>query len=56
MAVMMRPLPWTATHRQFAYLGGRTIGNGGGEYLLVGPEWHGAKPDGINEVTKPTPI
>jgi Protein of unknown function (DUF1254) len=57
MAVMMRPLCHGRLHTDnFAYLGGRTIGNGGGEYLLVGPEWHGAKPDGINEVTRPTPI
>jgi hypothetical protein len=34
----------------FAYVGSRTTGNGGGKYLLAGPGWHGNKPDGINEV------
>ncbi|MFG1931980.1 DUF1254 domain-containing protein [Mycobacterium sp. NPDC048908] len=33
-----------------AYVGSRTTGNGGGKYLLVGPNWKGNKPDGINEV------
>jgi hypothetical protein len=33
-----------------AYVGSRTTGNGGGKYLLAGPNWKGAKPDGINEV------
>jgi hypothetical protein len=34
----------------FAYLGSRTTGNGGGKYLLAGPSWHGDKPAGINDV------
>jgi hypothetical protein len=34
----------------FAYVGSRTTGNGGGKYLLAGPGWHGDKPAGINEV------
>jgi hypothetical protein len=34
----------------FAYVGTRTTGNGGGHYLLAGPSWHGEKPEGINEV------
>jgi hypothetical protein len=34
----------------FAYVGSRTTGNGGGKYLLAGPNWKGAKPEGINEV------
>ena len=34
----------------FAYVGSRATGNGGGKYLLAGPSWHGDKPDGINEV------
>ncbi|OBF34957.1 cell envelope protein [Mycobacterium sp. ACS1612] len=33
-----------------AYVGSRTTGNGGGKYLLAGPNWKGPKPDGINEV------
>jgi hypothetical protein len=36
----------------FAYVGSRTTGNGGGKYLLAGPNWNGAKPDGINEVIR----
>ena len=34
----------------FAYVGSRTTGNGGGKYLLTGPNWKGNKPEGINEV------
>ncbi len=34
----------------FAYVGSRTAGNGGGTYLLAGPNWHGEKPAGITEV------
>ena len=33
-----------------AYVGSRTTGNGGGKYLLAGPNWRGVKPEGINEV------
>jgi hypothetical protein len=36
----------------FAYVGSRTTGNAGGKYLLTGPTWNGAKPEGINEVIK----
>jgi hypothetical protein len=36
----------------FAYVGSRTTGNGGGRYLLAGPNWTGSKPDGINEVIR----
>lgn len=35
-----------------AYVGSRTTGNGGGKYLLAGPNWTGEKPEGINEVIK----
>jgi hypothetical protein len=35
-----------------AYVGSRTTGNGGGKYLLAGPNWKGEKPDGINEVIR----
>jgi hypothetical protein len=34
----------------FAYVGSRTTGNGGGKYLLAGPNWKGNKPEGIKEV------
>lgn len=37
------------THN-FAYIGTRTTGNGGGRYLLAGPNWSGETPPGIDEV------
>ncbi|MEO3759155.1 DUF1254 domain-containing protein [Mycobacterium sp. B14F4] len=36
----------------FAYVGSRTTGNGGGKYLLAGPDWQGEKPEGIDEVIR----
>lgn len=36
----------------YAYVGSRTTGNGGGKYLLAGPSWKGDKPAGINEVIR----
>lgn len=36
----------------FAYVGSRATGNGGGKYLLAGPGWHGEKPAGITEVVQ----
>ena len=39
------------THN-FAYVGSRTTGNDGGLYLLAGPSWTGAKPEGIREVIR----
>ena len=36
----------------FAYVGSRTTGNGGGKYLLAGPNWKGEKPEGIDEVIR----
>ncbi len=36
----------------FAYVGSRTTGNGGGKYLLAGPNWKGDKPEGVNEVMR----
>ncbi len=36
----------------FAYVGSRTTGNGGGAFLLAGPDWSGEKPEGIVEVIK----
>ena len=35
-----------------AYVGSRTTGNGGGKYLLAGPNWKGEKPEGVNEVIR----
>lgn len=36
----------------FAYVGSRTTGNGGGKYLLAGPSWKGDKPAGITDVIR----
>ncbi len=36
----------------FAYVGSRTTGNGGGKYLLAGPGWQGEKPEGVDEVIR----
>lgn len=36
----------------FAYVGSRTTGNGGGKYLLAGPSWTGDKPAGITDVIR----
>jgi hypothetical protein len=36
----------------FHYVGSRTTGNAGGKYLLVGPNWKGDKPDGVNDVIR----
>ncbi|CAN5393423.1 DUF1254 domain-containing protein [soil metagenome] len=34
------------------YVGSRTTGNGGGKYLLAGPNWQGDTPDGIAKVIR----
>lgn len=39
------------THN-FAYLGSRTTGNGGGNFLLAGPNWKGSTPKGIAKVIR----
>lgn len=36
------------THN-FDYIGTRTTGNGGGQYLITGPDWNGEIPDGITK-------
>ncbi len=36
----------------FAYAGSRTTGNGGGSFLLAGPDWKGEKPAGIKEIIR----
>ena len=36
----------------FAYVGSRTTGNGGGNYLLAGPQWKGDTPEGIDQVIR----
>ena len=35
-----------------AYVGSRTTGNGGGTFLLAGPNWQGEKPEGVDEVIR----
>jgi hypothetical protein len=37
------------THN-FAYIGSRATGNEAGHYLVAGPKWNGAAPDGITKV------
>ena len=39
------------THN-FDYLGSRTTGNDGGNYLVAGPGWKGSKPKGIAKVVR----
>src|SRR5208282_1538181 len=34
----------------YGYMGSRTTGNDGGDYLVVGPDWNGATPAGIKKV------
>src|SRR5262249_9764895 len=36
----------------FAYLGSRTTGNGGGSLLLAGPGWKGQPPEGVKQVIR----
>ncbi|MCC6782156.1 MAG: DUF1254 domain-containing protein [Planctomycetes bacterium] len=36
----------------FAYIGSRTTGNGGGHYLIAGPSWRGEKPPGVVDVIR----
>ncbi|MCU0921868.1 MAG: DUF1254 domain-containing protein [Burkholderiaceae bacterium] len=39
------------THN-FDYLGSRTTGNGGGSFMIAGPNWKGATPKGITKVIR----
>ncbi len=36
----------------FAYIGSRATGNGGGSYLIAGPNWKGEKPSGVKDVIR----
>jgi hypothetical protein len=36
--------------QNFDYIGTRTTGNGGGRYLLAGPNWKGEAPKGVDSV------
>ncbi|MGB3480822.1 MAG: DUF1254 domain-containing protein [Mycobacterium sp.] len=35
-----------------AYVGTRTTGNGGGKFLLAGPNWQGDTPEGVDQVIR----
>jgi hypothetical protein len=37
------------THN-YAYIGSRTTGNAGGQFLITGPGWKGTKPEGVTKV------
>jgi hypothetical protein len=39
------------THN-FAYIGSRATGNGGGSYLIAGPHWKGERPKGVKDVIR----
>jgi hypothetical protein len=36
----------------FYYMGSRTTGNKGGNYLFIGPDWKGEKPEGFEDVIR----
>src|SRR5688572_20341173 len=36
----------------FAYIGTRTTGNGGGSFLIAGPNWQGETPEGVKKVIR----
>jgi hypothetical protein len=36
----------------FAYIGSRATGNGGGNYLIAGPNWKGELPKGVKEIIR----
>lgn len=36
----------------FAYVGSRTTGNGGGRFMVAGPKWNGRTPPGITKVIR----
>lgn len=38
--------------QNFAYIGSRATGNGGGRFLIAGPRWNGAAPKGIAKVIR----
>ena len=39
------------THN-FEYIGSRTIGNDGGDFLIAGPDWHGQAPKTVKKVIR----
>ncbi len=38
----------------YAYVGTRATGSGGGTYLIAGPQWNGTVPDGMTKIWAPT--
>jgi hypothetical protein len=42
--------PWGTV---FAYLGRRTTGTQGGDYLISGPGWKGTVPNGMTQIVAP---
>jgi hypothetical protein len=38
----------------FAYVGTRTTGTQAGDYLIVGPAWQGAVPQGVKQISSPS--
>jgi hypothetical protein len=36
----------------FDYIGSRATGNGGGSYLIAGPDWKGETPQGVQKVIR----
>jgi hypothetical protein len=38
----------------FAYIGTRATGSGGGTYLIAGPNWNGQVPQGMTKIWSPT--
>ncbi|MBY5540687.1 DUF1254 domain-containing protein [Rhizobium leguminosarum] len=36
----------------FAYIGSRATGNGGGSFIVAGPAWKGKSPEGVKEVIR----
>lgn len=39
----------------FAYIGSRTTGNGGGVFVIAGPGWQGETPSGVSQVIQMKP-
>lgn len=42
-----------STNINFAYVGKRTTGTKAGEYLISGPRWKGAVPEGVMQISSP---
>ena len=42
-----------SNNTNFAYVGKRTTGTGAGDYLISGPGWKGAMPQGMTQISSP---